>query len=1165
MAEHTDSSFYVTGGTLRHDAPSYVERQADRDLLEGLLKGEFCYVLTSRQMGKSSLMVRTANKLREQGVSVVVLDLTAIGQNLTPEQWYDGLLVRMGRQLNLEDELEVYWEAHRQVGPCQRLFSALRDLVLPNLSVVSGQSSVEDSKQRFTDNGQRTTGKLVLFVDELDVVRSLPFSTDEFFAAIRECFNRRTEDPVFNRLTFCLLGVATPSDLIRDARITPFNIGRRVVLNDFSVKEATPLTIGLQQAKPEIRNAPLLLERILHWTGGHPYLTQRMCQALAQALTEPRSETSIQAIHPTLPASAPVDGGDRKPRLRSRPTPEFVDELCEHLFLSNRARERDDNLLFVRERILRSEADRATLLHFYEQVLTGKRVADDETDPLVGVLRLSGIARVVAGRLFERNRIYEHVFDRTWVRANMPDAALRRERVAFHRGVLRATLIAAAIVLAMGVMVGITIRNSRRAERASAQAYVSQAEATRVSGLQGQRFEALAAIERAVPIYAHHAILRNLAIASLALPDLRPQHAWPGWPRGTTCATMSADFAVYARGDGLGHISVRDAANDSELAALHPADSTVHWLGFSRDGTLLAALHQRDSTHGLVVWNWQARKALLRLTNDISGRAVDFSPDGRRIAVGLRDGAIVIHAPDHDGSEAAPISTLAGPLPRPASRLQFHPSAPLLAVCSERGLNVQVWDLENGQITNSLYHSSQVLSLSWHPHGELLACGCKNGDLYLWQLGALQKPWKVLSGHEAEVAHVAFNHQGDLLASSGDDKSVRLWVPATGRQSILFHSMPSEEVEELCFSADDRRLGMYRVGTDLRTWEINPARACRALVDPAGVAEEVEGIDLSSDGQLLAAATARGILLWDTLTGRKLGLLPSANIRSVCFHPVSGDLLASSSDGVHRWPLTREGGSDQWRLRLGPAKRLDLPAGLGKMAVAMDGKSAAVLRQSVIHLFDPDGPGSKAKLIGNTNTLYDALALSADGRQVAARVYGTEEIHFWDATKPGRVPTSAPVRSGPHFCFSPDGKWFCASTGEDYTLLEVGAWTPGPPLARKRYRNQPGLMAFSPDGRLLAIAIAPSTIELVRLPQGESVATLESPDRRPLLALAFSRDGRRLAAAGREQLVLVWDLALVADELSALKLRGQLPAPPPLASSPHPVTLLIETSTSQSP
>src|SRR3989442_67878 len=217
-----ESSFYVTGGTLRPDAPSYVERQADLDLFEGLLKGEFCYVLTSRQMGKSSLMVRTANKLRAQGVSVIALDLTAIGQNLTPEQWYDGLVLRMGRQLRLEDELEDFWRDNAQFGPGQRMFTVIREVAL-----------------------SKKSGPLVVFVDELDTVRSLPFSTDEFFAAIRECYNRRTEDPEFNRLTFCLLGVATPSDLIRDTRTTPFNIGRRIELTDFTEAEAAPLAAGL--------------------------------------------------------------------------------------------------------------------------------------------------------------------------------------------------------------------------------------------------------------------------------------------------------------------------------------------------------------------------------------------------------------------------------------------------------------------------------------------------------------------------------------------------------------------------------------------------------------------------------------------------------------------------------------------------------------------------------------------------------------------------------------------------------------------------------------------------------------------------------------------------------------------------------------------------------
>src|SRR5437588_9169935 len=124
------AGFYVTGGSLRADTPSYVERHADRDLYEALGRGEFCYVLTPRQMGKSSLMVRTAARLEEDGTRVAVLDLTAVGQNVGPEAWYYGLLCLLGERLRMEAELEAFWDAHPRLGPLQRWMAALREVVL---------------------------------------------------------------------------------------------------------------------------------------------------------------------------------------------------------------------------------------------------------------------------------------------------------------------------------------------------------------------------------------------------------------------------------------------------------------------------------------------------------------------------------------------------------------------------------------------------------------------------------------------------------------------------------------------------------------------------------------------------------------------------------------------------------------------------------------------------------------------------------------------------------------------------------------------------------------------------------------------------------------------------------------------------------------------------
>jgi len=256
-------------------------------------------------------------------------------------------------------------------------------------------------------------GQVVIFIDEIDVTRSLPFSADEFFAAIRQCYNARTDDPEFERLTFCLIGAATPTDLIRDVRLTPFNIGARIEVNDFTEKEAAPLAQGLGR---EEKQAKALLKRILYWTNGHPYLTQKLCKAVAEDETIDR--------------------------------PAGVDRICETLFLSARSRESDHNLQFVRDRMLRGEEDTAALLDLYRQVRRErKKIRDDDTHPLIAVLRLSGLVKSLENYLWVRNRIYVRAFDKDWIDANMPDAEKRRQKKAERRGAFIASSIATLIAL----------------------------------------------------------------------------------------------------------------------------------------------------------------------------------------------------------------------------------------------------------------------------------------------------------------------------------------------------------------------------------------------------------------------------------------------------------------------------------------------------------------------------------------------------------------------------------------------------------------------------------------------------------------------------------------------------------------------------------------------
>ena len=380
------SDFFVAGGTLRPDAPSYVKRPEDDDLLDLALAGEFCYVLTPRQMGKSSLMVQTANRLQERGARTAVIDLTSIGTDVSVEQWYLGLLTRLRSQLGLRIDSEVWWIAHASLSVVQRFTDFLHDVVLAEIE-----------------------GPVVIFIDEIDTTLNLGFS-DDFFAAIRFAYNARAADPTYNRLTFVLLGVAAPADLIKDPNRTPFNIGHRVDLYEFSQEDAGILQQGLEAVFPQ--QGQIIFARIYHWTNGHPYLTQKLCLAATEA------------------------GNGRW-------TDEQVDGLVERLFLAKEAR-KESNLQFVRSKILDHPQARQ-LLALYRKVYSGERIADDERSPIQNQLELSGLVQAKSGYLSVRNRVYGRAFDSAWVRENTP---------------VTWTLIAASIFGIVALLaVGLTIYN----------------------------------------------------------------------------------------------------------------------------------------------------------------------------------------------------------------------------------------------------------------------------------------------------------------------------------------------------------------------------------------------------------------------------------------------------------------------------------------------------------------------------------------------------------------------------------------------------------------------------------------------------------------------------------------------------------------------------------
>jgi WD40 repeat protein len=837
-------------------------------------------------MGKSSLMIRTASRLRDDAsCNVAVLDLAAVGQNLSPEQWYDGMLLRLGRQLGLEDEFDDFWLDHPRLSPVQRFFEALYQVVL-----------------------LKKPGRFVVFIDELDTVRSLPFASDEFFAAIRQCFNERSQDPIWERLTFCLLGVATPSDLIKDPHISPFNIGRRIVLEDFKKDEVAKLVEGLEADD----RGEILLERIFGWTNGHPYLTQRLCRAVAE---QNRDDAAASVLQPGT-----------------------IDGICHRLFLSNRAKERDDNLIFVRERLLRSDHDRAAVLDLYRKVRSGAPVVDDETNPLIGALHLSGVTQIDKGKLRVRNRIYRHVFSASWIQATMPDAEKRRQQEAYRRGVIRTTGLAFLVLVAMTYLAVTAYVQSQHAKtRLIAQ---NTDNGSRLLE-EGENFDALAWFAenlklakegsvseelgrkrfasvlrhspKLVEILPHEDAVRYLTFSPdgrllLTASDdqfarvwnlISGELAYPPVAHGSSVisASFSPDGSRFVTASADQFARVFSTKSGEMIGVPMRHDYEVVQAVFSKDGQLVATASLDDTAK---IWFTETGLPLSESLQHRSGvNHVSFSADGKYLVSASLDRTARVWR------VAEGVSTAILELVHEESVTEavFNPDGNLVATGSEDGW-LRLWEIDSGDEIFSLQHPGSVSALDFSPDGHQLATACQDGLVRLLDVVNLQMV-KVPLIHRDPLSSVRFSPAGDLLLSVTVGNEARVWDVETGAPvSPPFRHL--DHIYHASFDETGRRVATAGADRLVKVWDLAGASA---RVNEWGEESLIQALAYSPDGSLLAYGMRNGNVIVRNKTSGQLildgPLEHGGEVILTLFSPDSDRLLSAGfSGGAKLWDLT---------------------------------------------------------------------------------------------------------------------------------------------------------------------------------------------------------------------------------------------------------------------